>query len=151
MGPAMSQSNDISTTTSPSCGVISLSASDPLPLGPASEREKADAISGKAMRTCSRISRAMSSVLRSATRDGPGWGSPRVLRSRREGWGQRTRWRQTGQVVAPLSHCCSEVSWGVCDTMRELWPHLQTVLVQPMWTVGQFHNCVVLLVLHVQG
>lgn len=59
----------------------------------------------------------MSRVLRSAAREEPGWDPARVPRSRRVGWGQRTRCRQTGQVVAPLSHCYSEVSWGVCDKL----------------------------------
>jgi len=135
----MSQSNDISTL-SPSCAVISLSASDPLPLGPASERETAAAISGNTIRTCSRISRAISNGVRSVTRDEPGWASARAPRSRRAGWEPRTRWRQTGQVVAPLSHCYSDVSWGVRDTLRKTWSHLQTILVQPMWTVGQSHH-----------
>jgi len=59
----------------------------------------------------------MSRVLRSAAREGPGWEPARAPRSRRAGWGKRTRWRQTGQVVAPLSHCYSGVSWSVYDKL----------------------------------
>jgi hypothetical protein len=34
--------------------------------------------------------------------------------------------------------------------MRELWSYLQTALVQPMRTVGQSHDRIVLLVLQVR-
>jgi hypothetical protein len=51
--------------------------------------------------------------------------------------------------VAPLSHCCSGFSWGFEYYMWGPCSYLQTALVQPMRTVEQSHDRIVLLVLQV--
>jgi hypothetical protein len=138
------QSNVISTTSPSSCPT-SLSASDPPLLGPASARTAA-AISGKAIRTCSCISRLISISLRSIPRVKPDKGATRASRSRRPGCGPPTRWRQTGQVVAPRSHCYSKCQ-RVKVLLMQVGLYLQTAFMQPMRTVGQFHDPIVLLIL----